>query len=75
MWDVDGTGIRKIDDDNLARAFMTKVNEMNLESGRDAFLLAVGFAALPSDFTGKLAGATALVTTLYLLRGKIPKGV
>jgi len=73
MWDVDGTGIRKIDDDDLARAFMVKVNEMNLETGRDALLLAAGFAALPSDVTSKLAGVTAVLGSLYFLQGKVPK--
>jgi hypothetical protein len=72
---VDGTGIRKIEDEDLARAFLNKVNEMNIETGRDAILLAGGFALLPSELTGKLALVTLVLGGLYLLNGKVPKDV
>lgn len=72
-WDIDGTGIRNIDDDDLAKAFLVKVNEMNVETGLEALLLAASFAALPSDFTGRVAGVTVVVASLYFLQGKIPK--
>jgi hypothetical protein len=50
-----------------------KVNEMNVETGLEALLLAASFAALPSDFTGRVAGVTVVVASLYFLQGKIPK--
>ncbi len=73
MWDVDGTGIRKIEDQDLARAFMEKVNEMNLETGRNAVILAAAFAALPHDLVAKLAAVSVVLGALYFLEGKIPK--
>jgi hypothetical protein len=73
MWDVDGTGIRKIEDQDLARAFMEKVNAMNIETGRNALILAALFATLPHDLTAKFAGISLIIGSLYFASGKIPK--
>ena len=73
MWDVDGTGIRKIEDQNLARALLEKVNAMNIDSGRDAIILAALFASLPHDLTAKFAGVSLIIGSLYFASGKIPK--
>jgi hypothetical protein len=75
MWDVDGTGIRKIDDMNLARALLGKTNDMNISIGRDGILLALGFALLPQSVTTPLAGCSAVLSALYYLNGKLPKEV
>jgi len=75
FWDVDGTGIRKIEDEDLATAFMTKVNGMNIDTVKDAVIVSGIFAALPYDVTGKLAAVTLCLGSLYLLNGKIPKDV
>jgi len=68
---VDGTGIRKIEDENLAQAFLSKVNEMNVNTGRDVLIVATIFAALDHVFVFKLALSSILVLGLYLLKGKI----
>jgi len=73
MWDVDGTGIRKIEDDSLARAIMTKVNDMNVNTGFEAFALASAFAVLPQEVSFKLAACSLLLGGLYLLQGRVPK--
>lgn len=72
---MDGTGIREIDDPNLARAFMTKVNEMNLDTARDALIVSSLFAVLPYEFTSKIAFFTLIFTGLYFVNGKLPKDV
>ena len=72
---MDGTGIRDIEDPNLARAFMVKVNQMNLDTGRDVLLLASLFAILPQELTSKLAFVTVALSGLYFLNGKLPKNV
>ena len=72
-WDVDGTGIREIEDPNLARAFMVKVNKMNLDTGRDVAIITGLFALLPHDFTSKVAICASLLGGLYYLNGRLPK--
>ena len=69
---MDGTGIRKIEDETLAQAFLSKVNEMNVNMGRDVLIVATVFAALGHDFVFKLALSSIFILGLYLLRGKIP---
>lgn len=69
---MDGTGIRKIEDEALAQAFLSKVNEMNVNTGRDVLIVATVFAALDHDFVFKLALSSAFILALYLLKGKIP---
>lgn len=67
MWDVDGTGMRKIEDPNLARAFLEKINALNTGIGRDIFLASTMFALLPQDFTASLALWVPILTILYVL--------
>jgi len=70
---VDGTGIRDIQNPNLARAILEKVNAMNLQTGRDVILLSAIFASLPQSLTSTLGIWSALFGALYLLNGKIPQ--
>lgn len=70
---MDGTGIRDIQDPNLARAILEKVNAMNLQTGRDVILLSAIFAILPQSLTSTLGIWSALFGGLYLLNGKIPQ--
>lgn len=70
---MDGTGIRDIQDPNLARAILEKVNAMNLQTGRDVILLSAIFAILPQSLTSTLGIWSALFGALYLLNGKIPQ--
>lgn len=72
-WDVDDTGIRDIQDPNLARAILEKVNAMNLQTGRDVILLSAIFAILPQSLTSTLGIWSSILGGLYLLNGKIPQ--
>jgi len=67
MWDVDGTGMRKIEDPDLARAFLEKINALNTGIGRDILFVSTVFALLPQDFTSSLAFCLTIVTVLYAL--------
>lgn len=69
---MDGTGIRKIEDESLAQAFLSKVNEMNVNTGRDVLIIATLFAALDHEFVFKVALSFVFIYGLYLLNGKIP---
>jgi hypothetical protein len=71
LWDVDGNGMSKIDDPNLARAFVKKVNDFNISSTAQAVALMGVFAALPRSFTGPFAFFAILFTGLYFLEGKL----
>ena len=52
---------------------MAKTNAMNLNAGRDAALIATGYALLPSEFCAKLSAVTFVLASLYLLKDRIPK--
>ena len=52
---------------------MEKTNAMNLNSGRDAALIAAGYALLPTEFCAKLSAASFVLAALYLLKDRIPK--
>jgi len=65
LWDVDGTGMRKIEDPNLARAFLNRVNDMNISVSRDAFLVSALFAILPQEVVSSISLCAAFVALLY----------
>jgi hypothetical protein len=58
---------------DLAGDFLRRVNEMNVETARDAMILAGCFAVLPSDLTGKIAWVSLFLGGLYYFNGKIPR--
>ena len=49
LWDVDGNGLRKIEDPNLAQAILQRVNNMNIDNGIRCIALAGAFALLPQS--------------------------
>lgn len=67
MWDVDGTGMRKIEDPDLAKAFLEKINTLNTGVGRDILFASTVFALLPHDFTSSLALCITIITVLYAI--------
>ncbi len=46
-WDVDGSGIQKIDEPGLASAIRQRVNEFNLQSTAVCVLLTLAFVLVP----------------------------
>ncbi len=52
---------------------MTKVNQMNLDTGRDVLLVSSLFALLPHDFVAKIGVSGLILGILYFLNGKLPK--
>ena len=68
MWDVDGRGMSKIEDADLANALLDKVNAFNGTTAIQSAIAVVIFAAIPKGaavFFCFLAG-------LYFLQGKVP---
>jgi hypothetical protein len=53
LWDVDGSGLQKIQDTGLATAILRKTNEMNKAIGIKAVSLTVILAVAPTVL-GKL---------------------
>lgn len=47
MWDVDGTGIQKIDDPTLAAALFDKVNKANIGFGALSAVITAAFCFFP----------------------------
>lgn len=47
MWDVDGSGLREIEDASLARAIREKVNDFNLKSAIAVAVITALYVALP----------------------------
>ena len=50
LWDVDGTGIKKIEDQGLAQAILDRTNKMNTRIGVQAVGLTVVLAVLPEIY-------------------------
>eukprot|EP00558_Chaetoceros_sp_UNC1202_P009241 CAMPEP_0197237268 /NCGR_PEP_ID=MMETSP1429-20130617/4150_1 /TAXON_ID=49237 /ORGANISM="Chaetoceros sp., Strain UNC1202" /LENGTH=80 /DNA_ID=CAMNT_0042696237 /DNA_START=154 /DNA_END=396 /DNA_ORIENTATION=+ len=73
LWDVDGTGMRRIEDENLAKAFLQRVNQMNIDTGKEMLFVSSVFAALPHDLTARLASVGFVLSLLYFLNGKVPR--
>ena len=67
LWDVDGTGMTKIDDPQLARAFVDNINALNVQTGVDALLYSVAFAILPQSVTYPLAFFALIFGALYYI--------
>jgi len=74
LWDVAGV-IEPVPDPDLARAFMGKVNDMNNEAPLYALTVAIFWSALPQDTALSLAWAGVFLSSLYLVRDKVPKEV
>lgn len=75
LWDVNDTGLTKIEDPTLARKFVDKVNAMNVETGLQAIGLATAFAVLPHSTTYAAAFIAVLSTVLYLMQDKLPSEI
>lgn len=65
LWDVDGTGMRKIEDPNLAQAFVEKTNSLNFDTAQIALLWSAAFALLPQSVTYPLSIFTIIFGALY----------
>lgn len=48
LWDVDGSGLQKIQDTNVATAILRKTNAMNKEIGVKAVSLTAVLATVPT---------------------------
>lgn len=64
--------IEPVDDPELARAFLEKVNRMNRDTGRDVFIATALWSALPQDVAASIASVGIVVAGLYLIRDTIP---
>jgi hypothetical protein len=64
LWDVDGQGIKKIDDVNVAQAILDKVNAMNADTAIRAAVIAAVFAILPQSTS------VPLVFSVVIFAGK-----
>lgn len=47
MWDVDGTGLKTIEDEKLATKIRKKVNQFNLKSNLAVAAITAAYCALP----------------------------
>lgn len=54
LWDVDGNGLKKIEDPTIAQAILEKVNAMNLEVALTCFAGSAIFGLLPQSTTAPL---------------------
>lgn len=73
MWDVDGSGLSKIEDPDIAQAILRKVNDMNAETLVKVAVPVTAFALLPKPIASMLVFFAALYAGLYFLQGKIPE--
>lgn len=69
---MDGNGLQKIDDPDLAASILRRVNDMNVDTLVKVGVLGVAFAALPQSSSAPLALFTAVGATLYAFRDVIP---
>jgi len=72
LWDVDGNGLSQIDDPNLARTILNKVNAMNAETALKVVVPVAVFAILPQSSSAPLVASTSLFAALYAAKDKIP---
>ncbi len=70
---VDGNGLSTIQDANLAKAILDKVNNMNADTAIRCIAIAGTFAILPQSSSVALVGSALLFALLYAINGKIPK--
>lgn len=68
MWDVDGNGLSKIEDPELASAILNKVNNMNLENLVKVVIPVAAFALLPQSRSMSLVLFSAIFAALYFMR-------
>jgi len=74
LWDINGV-IEPVDDPDLARAVLNKVNDMNLSVVRDCFLVSLLWTILPSSTSEHVSIVALSFATLYFLKDRIPKDV
>ena len=73
LWDLDGdVGLTPVDDPNVARAILRKVNAMNVETAVKVVVPVAVFAALPQSSSVPLVAFAILFAVLYVLQDKIP---
>lgn len=72
LWDVDGNGLSKIEDPDLANAFVDKVNDYMFKSGGQVFLATSVFAFLPQSVVARATFCVLTIAALYFAQGKIP---
>jgi hypothetical protein len=57
LWDVDGNGLKKIDDPTVARKLVEKVDAFNVDTAAKCLLASGLFAALPQSVSAPLVGS------------------
>lgn len=65
----------EIDDPDVARAILTRVNDLNVQTILVTLAASVAFASLPEATTTTASYAAILFTVLYFLRDRIPEDV
>ncbi|GKY99236.1 hypothetical protein MPSEU_000878900 [Mayamaea pseudoterrestris] len=73
LWDIEGTGLKSIEDRDLATALLNKVNAMNVKIGLTVTIPVLLFALLPSHTSHALVFFTVAGAILYAVRDKIPE--
>ena len=74
MWEVDdNAGLQKIDNPDTARAIISKVNALNLQTAFQTGLPVALFALLPQSVSAPLVGCAVVFGALYLGRDQIAK--
>jgi len=68
---VDGNGLSRIDDRELAVAIMKKTNSLN-DSISLILIPGLTFVVLPHDIVATIGGFGIFFAALYFLNGKIP---
>jgi len=58
--------MRKIEDPELARAFLERINALNIGIGKDVLIASIVFASLPQGLTSPLAVWTTILIALYV---------
>ena len=71
---MDGNGLSKIEDENVAKAINEKVNAMNTQTGVIAIPVAI-FAALDVSQSRALVLSAVIGAVLYYMKGRIPDEV
>ena len=54
LWDIDGSGLQRIEDDSIASAILRKTNTMNFQIGAKAIVITAVLTTLPE--AAKLVG-------------------
>ena len=73
LWDVDGTGLQPVEDPNLARALLQRVNDLNVRVGVQVAVPVALFALLPQSAASHLVTCVLVGAALHLFGDKNEK--